>query len=163
VRRGRVLGECSNMARELSNEPSNSLTPREFARRSDAIAAGSGLSIEVLDEKEIERPGMGLLLGVARRSHEPPRLLVFRPGPAGATKADAEGRRMLGDGLWYARKPGATHSVDGATLSGAIAVALGKITSGLFGTPPAWVDFARRVADRAGDRVWPMPTFEEYG
>ena len=76
---------------------------------------------------------------------------------------DAEGRLILGDGLWYARKLGATHLVDVATLTGAIVVALGKITSGLFGTPPAWVDLVRRVADRAGDRVWPMPTFEEYG
>ena len=64
---------------------------------------------------------------------------------------DAEGRLILGDGLWYARKLGATHLVDVATLTGAIVVALGKITSGLFGTPPAWVDLVRRVADRAGD------------
>ena len=40
VRRGRLLGECSNLARELANEPGNTLTPREFARRSEAIVAG---------------------------------------------------------------------------------------------------------------------------
>ena len=57
---------------------------------------------------------------------------------------------------------GATHLVDVATLTGAVVVALGKSTSGLFGTPPAWVEQVRRVADRAGDRVWPMPLFEEY-
>ena len=49
-----------------------------------------------------------------------------------------------------------------ATLTGAIVVALGKITSGLFGTPPEWVEQVRRVADRAGDRVWPMPLFDDY-
>ena len=75
---------------------------------------------------------------------------------------DAEGRLILGDGLWYARKLGATHLVDVATLTGAIVVALGKITSGIFGTPDAWVEQVRRVADRAGDRVWPMPLFDEY-
>jgi leucyl aminopeptidase len=32
VSRGRILGECSNLARELSNEPGNVLPPREFAR-----------------------------------------------------------------------------------------------------------------------------------
>ena len=48
---------------------------------------------------------------------------------------DAEGRLMLGDGLWYARQLGATHLVDVATLTGAVVVALGKTTSGLFGTP----------------------------
>ena len=35
VERGRILGECSNLARELANEPGNTLTPREFAKRAD--------------------------------------------------------------------------------------------------------------------------------
>jgi leucyl aminopeptidase len=52
--------------------------------------------------------------------------------------------------------------VDVATLTGAVVVALGKITSGIFGRPEAWVNQVRRVADRAGDRVWPLPLFEEY-
>jgi leucyl aminopeptidase len=69
---------------------------------------------------------------------------------------------VLGDGLWYARQLGATHLVDVATLTGAVVVALGKITSGLFGTPNEWVERVRAVADRAGDRVWPMPIFDEY-
>jgi leucyl aminopeptidase len=78
------------------------------------------------------------------------------------TNTDAEGRLILADGLWYARQLGATHLVDVATLTGACVVALGKITSGLFGTPTWWVEHVRRVADRAGDRVWPMPLFDEY-
>ena len=251
VDRGRLLGECSNIARELANEPGNTLTPREFAKRSEAIVAGSGLSFEVLDEKQIEKLGMGMLLGVARGSSEPPRLMVIRHDPPGAPSTpvlgligkgvtfdtggisikpaegmermkddmaggaavvcamraiaalkapikviavvpttenmpggraikpgdvlksaegktvevintDAEGRLILGDGLWYARKLGATHLVDVATLTGAIVTALGKITSGLFGTPQNWADVVHRVADRAGDRVWQMPLFEEY-
>jgi leucyl aminopeptidase len=251
VRRGSLLGECCNLSRELCNEPGNTLTPREFARRSGDIVSDTALAFEVLDENAIEQLGMGLLLGVARGSHEPPRLMVIRHEPAGAPtgpvlglvgkgitfdtggisikaaegmdrmkddmaggaavvcamraismlnapvrvigivpttenmpggraikpgdilksaagktveviNTDAEGRLILGDGLWYARKLGATHLVDVATLTGSIVVALGKITSGLFGTPQQWVDVVRRVADRAGDRVWQMPTFDEY-
>ena len=75
---------------------------------------------------------------------------------------DAEGRLVLGDGLWYARKLGATHLVDIATLTGACVVALGKTTSGLFGRPDAWVEQVRRASDRAGDRSWPMPVFDDY-
>jgi leucyl aminopeptidase len=75
---------------------------------------------------------------------------------------DAEGRLILGDGLWYARHLGATHLVDIATLTGACVVALGKIASGIFGAPMPWVETVRRVADRAGDRVWPLPLFDEY-
>jgi len=75
---------------------------------------------------------------------------------------DAEGRLVLGDALWYARQLGATHLVDLATLTGACVVALGKTTSGLFGTPAAWVEQVQRASDRAGDRSWPMPTFDDY-
>jgi leucyl aminopeptidase len=75
---------------------------------------------------------------------------------------DAEGRLILGDGLWYARQLGATHLVDVATLTGAVVVALGKVTTGLFGNNDAWVDTIRRVANRAGDRAWPMPLFDDY-
>jgi leucyl aminopeptidase len=249
--RGRLLGECSNLARTLANEPGNTLTPREFARRCEALAIEGGISVEILDEGQIAQLGMGLLLGVARGSSEPPRVIVFRHNPPGAPAApvlglvgkgitfdtggisikaaegmermkddmaggaavacamraigmlkapmrvigvvpttenmpggramkpgdvlksacgktvevintDAEGRLVLGDGLWYARQLGATHLVDVATLTGAAVVALGKITSGLFGTPKAWVDQVQRVADRAGDRCWALPLFDEY-
>jgi len=56
---------------------------------------------------------------------------------------DAEGRLILGDGLWYAQQLGATHLVDVATLTGACMVALGKIASGLFGQPDTWVETVR--------------------
>jgi leucyl aminopeptidase len=75
---------------------------------------------------------------------------------------DAEGRLILGDAMWYARQLGATHLVDVATLTGAVVVALGKTTSGLFGTPDAWVQAVLRASDRAGDRSWPMPVFDDY-
>ena len=75
---------------------------------------------------------------------------------------DAEGRLILGDALWYARQRGATHLVDVATLTGACVVALGKITTGLFGTPTFWVEALQRAAATAGEPVWPMPVFDEY-
>ena len=78
VERGRVLGESCNLARELCNEPSNVLTPSVFAERGADIAREAGLHVEVLDEEEIARLQMGLLLGVARGSAEPPRMLVLR-------------------------------------------------------------------------------------
>jgi leucyl aminopeptidase len=75
---------------------------------------------------------------------------------------DAEGRLILGDALWYARQIGATHLVDVATLTGACIVALGKITTGLFGTPQSWVDAIKAAAARGGEKVWQLPLFEEY-
>jgi leucyl aminopeptidase len=251
VERGRILGESSNIARELCNEPSNILTPSVFAERAAMIGRDAGLAVEILDEDEIARLGMGLLLGVAKGSAEPPRVIVLRHDPPGAAatpvlglvgkgitfdtggisikpaegmdrmkddmsggaavvcamraiallrapikvigvvpttenmpggraikpgdiltgasgktvevlNTDAEGRLILGDGLWYAQQLGATHLVDVATLTGACVVALGKIASGLFGQPESWVEVVRRTAQRAGDRCWPMPLYEEY-
>jgi leucyl aminopeptidase len=86
-------------------------------------------------------------------------------GASGTTveiiNTDAEGRLILGDALWYARQLGATHVVDIATLTGACIVALGRYVSGLFGAPDEWVDAVRTAASRAGDRVWPLPIYEE--
>ncbi len=75
---------------------------------------------------------------------------------------DAEGRLILADALWYARQVGATHLVDVATLTGAIGIALGRTTMGLFGAPDPWVALVGRTADRAGDRAWALPLFDDY-
>jgi leucyl aminopeptidase len=74
---------------------------------------------------------------------------------------DAEGRLILGDALWYARQLGVTHLVDVATLTGACMIALGRHVSALFGQPQAWVDAVGQAAASAGDRLWPMPIYEE--
>jgi leucyl aminopeptidase len=75
---------------------------------------------------------------------------------------DAEGRLVLIDGLTYAQREGARRVVDVATLTGAISVAVGPYFIGLFGRPRAFVETVERVANEAGDRVWPMPLTQEY-
>ena len=251
VSRGRTIGDCVNVARLLANEPANVLTPTVFAKRIADASTTAGLSAEILDETRIRALKMGLLLGVAQGSAEPPRVVVIRYDPPGAPRTpvlglvgkgitfdsggisikpaegmdrmkddmsggaavtaalralallkvprraigvipmtenmpggralrpgdvltsasgktveiintDAEGRLILGDALWYAQQLGATHLVDVATLTGACLVALGRTASGLFGTPQGWVDTVRAAADRAGDRVWPLPLFDDY-
>ena len=75
---------------------------------------------------------------------------------------DAEGRLVLVDGVTYAQREGATRVVDVATLTGAIAVALGNHFSGLFGRPASFVAEVRETGAAAGDRLWPMPLSDEY-
>ena len=86
-------------------------------------------------------------------------------GASGTTveiiNTDAEGRLILADALWYAQQLGATHLVDVATLTGAIMIALGRTVTGLFGSPDSWVADVSAAASRGGDRVWPMPIYEE--
>jgi leucyl aminopeptidase len=52
--------------------------------------------------------------------------------------------------------------VDVATLPGGSLAAVGRTTSGLFGAPDSWVEHLRRLGERAGDRLWPMPVFDDY-
>jgi leucyl aminopeptidase len=75
---------------------------------------------------------------------------------------DAEGRLILGDAMTYAERLGATHVVDVATLTGAVARALGHLVSGGFGAPQSWYDEVAGAAARAGERLWQLPLVEEY-
>jgi leucyl aminopeptidase len=97
--RGRTLAKCANLARGLADEPGGILTPRAFAARAADLVGDAGVSAEILDEAAMSAMGMGLLLGVARGSHEPPRLLVIRHEPAGAPPAPVLG--LVGKGITF--------------------------------------------------------------
>ncbi|MGA8668630.1 MAG: leucyl aminopeptidase [Terracidiphilus sp.] len=75
---------------------------------------------------------------------------------------DAEGRLVLADGLCYAKKLGATHLIDAATLTGAIGVALGKINAGAFSNDEATFERFNAALALSGEKFWRMPLGEEY-
>jgi leucyl aminopeptidase len=78
------------------------------------------------------------------------------------TNTDAEGRLILGDAMTYAERLGATHLVDVATLTGAVARAFGHLVTGGFGTPQSWFDEVAAAGARAGERYWQIPLVDEY-
>ena len=78
------------------------------------------------------------------------------------TNTDAEGRLVLADALWYARREGATHVLDFATLTGAMEVALGDLYAGLFANEDAWRDDILAAAQASGDHTWPFPLHRRY-
>ena len=69
---------------------------------------------------------------------------------------------MLADALAYARSLGLNRLVDVATLTGAMAVALGKECTGAFGNDQGLVDQVIGAGEQAGERMWQFPMFEEY-
>jgi leucyl aminopeptidase len=96
---------------------------------------------------------------------------AFRPGDIltaanGKTieiiNTDAEGRLVLADALWYARREGATHVIDFATLTGAMVIALGDLYAGFFANDDGWRDRIIAAGDRSGDHVWPFPLHPRY-
>ncbi len=75
---------------------------------------------------------------------------------------DAEGRLILADGVTYARKLGATHLVDAATLTGAIVVAPRRRERRRLWDRPSFTDRVLASAKAAGEKMWPMPMDDEY-
>lgn len=75
---------------------------------------------------------------------------------------DAEGRLVLADAIHYAKQQGATVLIDAATLTGAVTIALGNITTGVFGNDKVWVNRILASAASTGERMWELPVDEEY-
>ena len=75
---------------------------------------------------------------------------------------DAEGRLILADALGYANKKGAKMIIDIATLTGACQIALGDITTGAFTNNQELLDKVIAAGNAVGDKIWQLPTFEEY-
>jgi len=88
--RGRVIAEAANLARDMVNEPSNYMTPTRIAEVAKEIADRHNLEFKVFDSKDMEAMGMGGLLGVAKGSNEPPKLITL------SYKGDEHSEEALG-------------------------------------------------------------------
>lgn len=73
-----ALAEGVEFARELVSEPANLLYPESFVARVRERFEGTGVEITVLDEAEMEKLGMGSLLGVGQGSERQSQLLALR-------------------------------------------------------------------------------------
>jgi leucyl aminopeptidase len=78
------------------------------------------------------------------------------------TNTDAEGRLVLADAMWYARREGATHLLDLATLTGAMELALGDFYAGAFANEDDWMTEILAAAEASGDHTWPFPLHPRY-
>jgi leucyl aminopeptidase len=78
------------------------------------------------------------------------------------TNPDAEGRLILADALWYARRDGATHIVDLATLTGAMRAGMGDLYAGVFALDESWRDAVVQAGNASGDLAWPWPLHPRY-
>jgi len=86
IRRGVATAEATVFVRDLCNHPSNVMTPTKIANEAKAVAKEAGVSLKVLEQKDMEELGMGALLGVAKGSHEPPKFIILQYN--GAKKKD---------------------------------------------------------------------------
>lgn len=112
------------------------------------------------------------VVGIVPAVENMPSSASYRPGDiirmySGKTvevlNTDAEGRMILADALAYGI---ATYSpkaiIDMATLTGAAIIALGANVAALVGNNKQLTDRVRRVAEKAGERVWDLPLYDEF-
>ncbi len=251
VEYARIVCEGVFLTRDLANAPPNEIYPEALADRARQIGTQAGFSVRVLNKAQIERLGMGGLLGVNRGSARPPVFLIMeywgtrrtippivlvgkgitfdtggislKPAanmsemkadmhgaasvigtlsvvarlklpvnvvglapatdnmPSGSAmvpgdilrflngktaeieNTDAEGRLILADALAYAERYQPQAVIDLATLTGACVVALGHVTTGLFGNHRELLKRIKQAGERTYERVWELPLYEEYG
>jgi leucyl aminopeptidase len=243
--RAALIARWTNVAREMVDAPANLMSPVDL---SDRVVKFDHLVSEIVDPV---RAGLSALAAVGGSSPIPPRLIVMRHEPAGASPSprlalvgkavtfdtggyflkpqsdivrqkadmaggaaviaalgaiaelglplsvtgivpacenmlsgsaihptdvittaagltvevinpDAEGRLILADALWYARREGATHLVDLATLTGAMRAGMGDVYAGVFAPDEAWRDTVVRAGNDSGDLAWPWPLNPRY-
>jgi leucyl aminopeptidase len=77
VVKGKSIAEATNLARDMANEPANYMTPSRMAETARELADRYDLGYRVFDQKEMEGMGMGALLGVAKGSSQPPKLITL--------------------------------------------------------------------------------------
>jgi len=123
--RGRIIGESINFTRDLANEPGGHLTPTILADRAKKVAREFGLSFDVLDQRQMEKLGMGSLLGVSRGSDEPPKLIVMKYKPAKTSSKEL--LALVGKGITFdsggiSLKPGENMELMKYDMTGAATV-----------------------------------------
>lgn len=75
--RSRLIGEATNLCRDVGNQPGNLLYPETLAKRAVRMAGDKGLKVTVFDEKRLTSGAFGGILAVGSGSMRPPRLIVL--------------------------------------------------------------------------------------
>ena len=86
VRAGAAITAGMSLARDLGNLPPNVCTPTYLAEEAVKLARQWKLGVEVLEQRDVEKLGMGAFLAVARGSRQPPKFIVLQY--SGAAKKD---------------------------------------------------------------------------
>ena len=98
VEKARVVAEAASLARTMVDEPANYMTPTRMAEAAREIAGKYDLGLKVLEVEDMEAMGMGALLGVARGSNEPPKLMTLSYRGDGRSQ---EALGFLGKGITF--------------------------------------------------------------
>lgn len=161
AKEGQILAEATNYARDLANEPPNSMTPTALAEKAQELAQKYGLDIEILDENRMKELGMGAILAVAQGSTQPPKLIILRyRGGKGKPTIAYIGKGLTFDSGGISIKPSENmrdmkfDMSGGAAVLGALkAIAELKLDVNVLGVVPASENLPDGKAYKPGDVI----------
>ena len=142
-----------------------SIKPSEGMEKMKYDMAGGAAVIGAMQAIALLKPPIAVT-GIVPAVENMPGSRAQRPGDivtslSGKTieilNTDAEGRLILADAITYALQLGCTHLIDTATLTGAIVVALGHASSGVFANDDQLLQRWMTAAKQAGEKMWHMP------
>lgn len=101
MQRGRLLGEATNRARDMVNEPSETMNPARLAEIASGIAESSQglISCKILNKAQIVKLGMGGLLAVNSGSEEDPVFIDMIYTPTSGATDEVIG--LVGKGITF--------------------------------------------------------------
>ena len=166
IRHGDAVGKGICVSREVANLPANVCTPSFLVKEARRIAKGNkNLRVEVLDEKDMEKLGMGAMLSVTAGTDEPAKLIIIKYSGAARSKRPVAliGKGVTFDSGGISLKPGAAMDemkfdmCGAATVLGVInAVAAMRLSLNLVGVIPACENLPSGSATKPGDIVTSM-------
>jgi leucyl aminopeptidase len=86
IKQATAITQGIKLTKDLANLPANLCTPSIMAESAKKLANDAGLTINILDEAEIKKEGMGGLLAVAQGSEEPVKFITLEYQGAGEQK-----------------------------------------------------------------------------
>jgi leucyl aminopeptidase len=165
VLEGRAIAAGMSLARDLGNLPANVCTPAYLAESALKLGREWKLAVEVLEQKDMEKLGMGSLLSVTRGSHQPPKFVIVRYSGAGKKERPVV---LVGKGITFdtggiSLKPAAEMDEMKFDMCGAAsvlgtlrAVAELKLALNVVGLVPTCENMPGGAATKPGDVVTSM-------
>lgn len=123
LRKGKIISESVNLARDLANAPSNQVTPAALAEKAKEIAKDRIIEVQVLEVSDAEALGMGAFVAVAKGSQEPGKFIVLEYNKGkGLDTIALVGKGITFDSGGISIKPAEKMEQMKADMSGAAAV-----------------------------------------
>ena len=165
LRAGQAMAEGVAFAKDLGNTPPNVCTPAFLADAARKMAKSHGLKVEVLEQKDMEKLGMGSFLSVSKGSRNPPKFIILehKGGKKGDKPAVLVGKGITFDTGGISIKPAPDMdemkydmSGAGSVLGTMKAIALMKLPLNVVGLVPTCENMPDGNATRPGDIVKSM-------